>query len=104
MNDSPMNGGGRGMEPMQHNNGNSMGGMQMHHQFNDNGYSMQGMNGFYHQQQMQDQTPVIIIYNLDPERFNCDRLFNLMCLFGNIGKKQSFPLLLMGYRKVGRSQ
>merc|ERR1711935_1167206 len=59
-----------------------MGGMQMHQQYNNNGYGAQGMTGFYPQQQ--EQGPVMIIYNLDPERFNCNRLFNLFCLFGNI--------------------
>jgi len=29
-------------------------------------------------------SPVLIVYNLDPERFNCKRLFNLLCLYGNI--------------------
>jgi len=27
---------------------------------------------------------VLMVYNLDAERFNCKRLFNLLCLYGNI--------------------
>lgn len=27
---------------------------------------------------------VIMLYNIDPERANCDKLFNLFCLYGNV--------------------
>jgi len=30
------------------------------------------------------RSPVMMVYNLDAERFNCQRLFNLLCLYGNI--------------------
>jgi len=33
-----------------------------------------------------DRSPVLMIYSLDPDRFNCQRLFNLLCLYGNIVK------------------
>jgi len=34
----------------------------------------------------QDRSPVIIVYSLDPESFNCQRAFNLFCLYGNVEK------------------
>lgn len=33
-----------------------------------------------------DRSPVLIVYSLDPDRFNCQRLFNLLCLYGNLVK------------------
>jgi len=30
------------------------------------------------------RSPVMMVYNLHPENFNCQRLFNLFCLYGNI--------------------
>ena len=27
---------------------------------------------------------VMMVYNMDPEKFNCQRLFNMLCLYGNI--------------------
>merc|ERR1719400_781616 len=33
-----------------------------------------------------DRSPVLMVYSLDPDRFNCQRLFNLLCLYGNIVK------------------
>ena len=29
---------------------------------------------------------VLMVYGLNPERMNCDRLFNLFCLYGNVIK------------------
>ncbi|CAL8105576.1 unnamed protein product [Calicophoron daubneyi] len=29
-------------------------------------------------------TPVVMIYNIDTNQMNCDRLFNLLCLYGNV--------------------
>ena len=43
-----------------------------------------GMNP--QRQKYMERSPVLIIYNLDSERFNCQKLFNLMCLYGNINK------------------
>jgi len=33
-----------------------------------------------------ETSPVVIVYNLDSERFNCKRLFNLLSLYGNVNK------------------
>lgn len=33
---------------------------------------------------MQPQGTVMMVYGLQPERVNCDRLFNLFCLYGNV--------------------
>jgi len=30
--------------------------------------------------------PVMMVYSLDPEKFNCQKLFNLLCLYGNVVK------------------
>ncbi|XP_033125948.1 heterogeneous nuclear ribonucleoprotein L-like isoform X2 [Anneissia japonica] len=30
--------------------------------------------------------PVVMVYNMDPEKMNCERLFNLLCLYGNVVK------------------
>lgn len=35
-------------------------------------------------QQPQHQGAVMMVYGLQPERLNCDRLFNLFCLYGNV--------------------
>ena len=34
----------------------------------------------------QQRSPVLIVYNLDIARFNCQKLFNLMSLYGNVNK------------------
>jgi len=31
-------------------------------------------------------SPVLMVYNLDPDMFNCQKLFNLLCLYGNIAR------------------
>ena len=36
--------------------------------------------------QERERSPVVMVYNLDMERFNCQKLFNLLCLYGNIDK------------------
>lgn len=33
-----------------------------------------------------ERSPVIIVYNLDMERFNCKKLFNILSLYGNVNK------------------
>ena len=43
---------------------------------------MNGLGG----RQRDSRSPVIMVYNLDAERFNCKRLFNLMSLYGNVNK------------------
>lgn len=30
--------------------------------------------------------PVMMIYGIDQDNFNCDKLFNLLCLYGNCNK------------------
>lgn len=30
--------------------------------------------------------PVMMVYGVDQENFNCDKLFNLLCLYGNCVK------------------
>lgn len=32
------------------------------------------------------QSPVLMIYGLHPEKMNCDRVFNILCLYGNVIK------------------
>ena len=34
----------------------------------------------------QERSSVVMVYNLDMERFNCQKLFNLVCLYGNVEK------------------
>jgi hypothetical protein len=36
---------------------------------------------------------VLMVYGLNPERMNCDRLFNLFCLYGNVIKVTRLSLL-----------
>ena len=47
--------------------------------------------------QRDSRSPVIMVYNLDAERFNCKRLFNLMSLYGNVNKinfiRETFDLM-----------
>ncbi|VDN15622.1 unnamed protein product [Dibothriocephalus latus] len=31
-------------------------------------------------------SPVVMVYNLNMSHMNCDRLFNLFCLYGNVGR------------------
>lgn len=35
---------------------------------------------------MATQSTVMMVYGLQPDRINCDRLFNLFCLYGNVAK------------------
>ena len=32
------------------------------------------------------QSPVVMIYGLKPEKMNCKKLFNVLCLYGNVMK------------------
>ncbi|XP_078097794.1 heterogeneous nuclear ribonucleoprotein L-like [Mustelus asterias] len=34
----------------------------------------------------QAESPVLMVYGLDPSRMNCDRVFNIFCLYGNVEK------------------
>lgn len=29
-------------------------------------------------------TPVLMLYDLDPTKINCEKIFNLLCLYGNV--------------------
>ena len=31
-------------------------------------------------------SPVLMVYGLNPDKMNCERLFNILCLYGNIVK------------------
>nr|CAB3253993.1 heterogeneous nuclear ribonucleoprotein L-like [Phallusia mammillata] len=42
-------------------------------------YGGQDMGGF-------NQSPVLMVYGLNPDKMNCDRLFNILCLYGNVMK------------------
>merc|ERR1712096_336584 len=33
-----------------------------------------------------EQSSVLMVYGLDLEKLNCDKLFNLLCLYGNVLK------------------
>ena len=33
-----------------------------------------------------ERSSVVMVYNLDMERFNCQKLFNILCLYGNVDK------------------
>nr|XP_032800094.1 heterogeneous nuclear ribonucleoprotein L-like [Petromyzon marinus] len=47
-----------------------------------------GTQGQHVQAMMNQQADnkVLIVYDLDAERFNCDRVFNILCLFGDVEK------------------
>eukprot|EP00092_Neocalanus_flemingeri_P010421 GFUD01011232.1.p1 GENE.GFUD01011232.1~~GFUD01011232.1.p1 ORF type:complete len:406 (-),score=119.29 GFUD01011232.1:484-1701(-) len=66
---------------------------QKHRQFEETMYKEERRNGVFEdmnrrrtQERFQNKSPVLIVYNLDPEKFNCQRLFNLLCLYGNIDR------------------
>jgi len=78
MNGGGYNGSGGGM------NGGYGGGSGV-----NGGYGGAGVNGRYGggQSYQEDRAgPVVMVYSLDPEKFNCQRLFNLLCLYGNVNK------------------
>lgn len=33
---------------------------------------------------------VVMVYGMDQHKMNCDRLFNLLCLYGNVWKVHKF--------------
>lgn len=37
------------------------------------------------------QGAVIMVYGLSPENSNCDKLFNLFCLYGNVVRVSGMP-------------
>lgn len=39
---------------------------------------------------------VVMVYGMDPNKMNCDRLFNLLCLYGNVWKA-SVSLCIMTF-------
>lgn len=43
-------------------------------------FSMQDVGSAY------SQSPVLMMYGLQPDRMNCDRVFNILCLYGNVIK------------------
>ncbi|CAK8680199.1 heterogeneous nuclear ribonucleoprotein L-like [Clavelina lepadiformis] len=42
--------------------------------------------GDYGMEDTYSQSPVLMVYGLNPEKMNCDRLFNILCLYGNVMK------------------
>ena len=70
-------------------NGVVRNGVNGHENFNDDmsQYSVSNANGYNDVYSHQSHhSPVIIVYNMDPERFNCKKLFNILSLYGNINK------------------
>lgn len=55
---------------------------------NDDMSSYSVPNGGYHDVDRfeRERSPVVMVYNLDSERFNCKKLFNLVSLYGNVNK------------------
>ncbi|CAH8468581.1 unnamed protein product [Heterobilharzia americana] len=56
--------------------------------------SRRGFDGLNGQPYARAATPVIMVYNMDMDHMNCDRLFNLLCLYGNV-----YVLSFCGRRK-----
>ncbi|XP_018644242.1 heterogeneous nuclear ribonucleoprotein l (hnrnp l), putative [Schistosoma mansoni] len=46
--------------------------------------SRRGLDGLNGQPYARASTAVIMVYNMDMDHMNCDRLFNLLCLYGNV--------------------
>ena len=79
-------GGGGAMGRMM--GGGSMGGSGMGGVGRDRGFGSQGNEGGWGGDGggwVGEQSCVLIVNNL-PDEFNCDRLFNLVCLYGNVSK------------------
>ena len=38
------------------------------------------------------QSPVVMLYGLNPDKMNCQKLFNVLCLYGNVMKVSSFTI------------
>ncbi|XP_063958069.1 heterogeneous nuclear ribonucleoprotein L-like isoform X2 [Lytechinus pictus] len=49
------------------------------------GHDMMGMQS-PQMHQLGNGNPVIMVYNMNPNQMNCDKLFNLLCLYGNVMK------------------
>ncbi|XP_075915548.1 heterogeneous nuclear ribonucleoprotein L-like isoform X1 [Petromyzon marinus] len=60
--------------------GMGMGGMGMGNLGGPQGQHVQAMMN------QQAGNKVLMVYGLDAERFNCDRVFNILCLFGDVEK------------------
>lgn len=48
--------------------------------------------GDYGMEEAYSGSPVLMVYGLNPEKMNCDRLFNVLCLYGNVSKVKMFKL------------
>lgn len=49
----------------------------------------------------QAESPVLMVYGLEPSKMNCDKVFNVFCLYGNVEKvsksyQQKVLLLVVG--------
>ncbi|XP_785931.3 heterogeneous nuclear ribonucleoprotein L isoform X2 [Strongylocentrotus purpuratus] len=49
------------------------------------GHQMMGMQD-PQMHQLGNGNPVVMVYNMNPGQMNCDKLFNLLCLYGNVIK------------------
>ncbi|XP_065175479.1 heterogeneous nuclear ribonucleoprotein L-like [Sycon ciliatum] len=55
----------------------------------DGGYEEDYRQGGYDESAGQGGA-VLMVYNLDPDRINCDRLFNIFCAYGNVSRIKVF--------------
>jgi hypothetical protein len=46
---------------------------------------------------------VMMVYGLDPEKMNCDRLFNMFCLYGNVIRVRPYLLFFSSTRYATRT-
>lgn len=53
---------------------------------NWNGRPRDDYNYHIKQSNMVDQSSVVMVYGLDPNKMNCAKLFNILCLYGNVLK------------------
>ena len=50
--------------------------------------------------QGQPQGSVLMVYGLNMEKINCERLFNLFCLYGNVVRVGNFLIRTSGLRSL----
>ena len=75
----------RGYQGSNGTNGGYNGGMS-HNSMGGNTFrNLGGYQGSYEPDE-RIMGPVMMVYSLDPDKFNCQKLFNLLCLYGNVVK------------------
>ncbi|VDO73348.1 unnamed protein product [Schistosoma margrebowiei] len=42
------------------------------------------LNGAQNRNKSFNSTPVVMLYNIDIKKMNCDRIFNILCIYGNV--------------------